>query len=72
MTSDIDSAGSPLEPERSTQYEVGVKGEFLDGKLTATLAAYEITKTNVSTSVLGTDRSIAALEKSKVEALNWI
>ncbi|MBH8561823.1 TonB-dependent siderophore receptor [Nostoc sp. CENA67] len=38
----------PLEPERGTQYEVGVKGEFLDGKLTATLAAYEITKTNVA------------------------
>lgn len=41
--------GSFLEPERGTQYEVGVKGEFLDGRLAATLAAYQITKTNVAT-----------------------
>jgi len=37
-----------LEPERGTQYEVGVKVDFND-KLSATLAAYEITKTNIAT-----------------------
>ncbi len=59
----IDANGTPLEPERGTQYEVGVKGEFLNGKLTATLAAYEITKTNVSTTDLNnTDFSVAAGE----------
>jgi iron complex outermembrane receptor protein len=41
--------GSFLEPERGTQYEVGVKGEFLDGKLAATLAAYRITRSNIAT-----------------------
>lgn len=41
--------GSVLEPERGTQYEVGVKGEFLDGKLAATLAAFNITKSNIAT-----------------------
>jgi iron complex outermembrane receptor protein len=41
--------GSPLEPSIGTQYEVGVKGEFLDKKLSATLAAYRINKTNIST-----------------------
>ncbi len=41
--------GTVLEPERGTQYEVGVKGEFLDGKLAATLAAYHITKSNIAT-----------------------
>ncbi|MEA5515423.1 TonB-dependent siderophore receptor [Nodularia sp. UHCC 0506] len=40
--------GSFLEPERGTQYEVGVKGEFLDGRLAATLAAYHITKSNIA------------------------
>lgn len=40
--------GSFLEPERGTQYEVGVKGEFLDNRLAATLAAFQITKTNVA------------------------
>ncbi len=41
--------GSPLEPSVGTQYEVGIKGEFLNRKLFATLAAYRINKTNVST-----------------------
>ncbi|MGM3306414.1 TonB-dependent siderophore receptor [Anabaena sp. WFMT] len=41
--------GSVLEPERGTQYEVGVKSEFLDGRLAATLAAYNITKLNIAT-----------------------
>ncbi|MEA5569262.1 TonB-dependent siderophore receptor, partial [Anabaena sp. UHCC 0399] len=41
--------GSVLEPERGTQYEVGVKSEFLDGRLAATLAAYHITKSNIAT-----------------------
>jgi iron complex outermembrane receptor protein len=44
--------GSILEAERGTQYEVGVKGEFLDGRLAATLAAYHITKTNIATTDL--------------------
>ncbi|WP_317106717.1 TonB-dependent siderophore receptor [Chroococcidiopsis sp. SAG 2025] len=41
--------GGFLPPTRGTQYEVGIKSEFLDGRLSATLAAYEITKTNVAT-----------------------
>ncbi|MBE9168809.1 TonB-dependent siderophore receptor [Pleurocapsales cyanobacterium LEGE 06147] len=38
--------GEVIEPERGTQYEVGVKGEF--GDFSATLAAYDITKTNIT------------------------
>jgi iron complex outermembrane receptor protein len=38
-----------FEPTRGTQYEVGVKTDFLDGRLSATLAAYDLTKTNVLT-----------------------
>ncbi|MDM9382405.1 TonB-dependent siderophore receptor [Chlorogloeopsis sp. ULAP01] len=41
--------GEPLEPTRGTQYEIGVKAELFDGKLSTTLAAYDITKTNVAT-----------------------
>ncbi|MBM0744122.1 TonB-dependent siderophore receptor [Phormidium sp. CLA17] len=41
--------GSLIEPERGTQYEVGIKGEAFNGKLSATLAYYDITKTNVAT-----------------------
>ncbi|MEB3336206.1 MAG: TonB-dependent receptor [Leptolyngbyaceae bacterium] len=40
--------GSLLEPVRGTQYEVGVRGEFLNGRLTTNLAAYEITLNNLA------------------------
>lgn len=39
--------GRFFEPMKGTQYEVGVKTDFLDGRLSATLAAYYLTKTNV-------------------------
>jgi iron complex outermembrane recepter protein len=39
--------GELIEPTRGTQFEVGVKAEALDGKLAATLAAYQIDRTNV-------------------------
>ncbi|MDF5712131.1 MAG: TonB-dependent siderophore receptor [Nostoc sp. S4] len=41
-----------FEPSRGTQYEIGVRGEFLDGRLSTNLAAYHLTKTNVTTSDL--------------------
>ncbi|MEH2122261.1 TonB-dependent siderophore receptor [Nostoc sp.] len=41
--------GEIIEPTRGTQYEAGIKTELLDNKLSATLAAYEITKTNIPT-----------------------
>ncbi|MEH2454437.1 TonB-dependent receptor domain-containing protein [Nostoc sp.] len=52
-----------LELSRGTKYEAGIKTEFLDGKLSATLAADEITKTNVVTTYqTNSDFSIAAGE----------
>lgn len=41
--------GEAFKPSRGTQYEIGVKTDFLDGRLSTTLAAYQITKTNVTT-----------------------
>lgn len=46
--SGIRANGSLLEPTRGTQYEVGIKTE-LNERFTATLAAYQITKTNIAT-----------------------
>ena len=43
---DTTSDGEIIEPERGTQYEIGVKGEF--GDFSTTLAAYNITKTNIT------------------------
>ncbi|WP_104545161.1 TonB-dependent siderophore receptor [Chroococcidiopsis sp. TS-821] len=39
--------GSFLDPEISEQFEVGVRGEFANGRLVANLAAYNLTKRNV-------------------------
>lgn len=44
---DVQANGEALDPIRGTQYEVGVKGEMLDGRLLATLAAYNLTRTNI-------------------------
>ncbi|MEH1848743.1 MAG: TonB-dependent siderophore receptor [Nostoc sp.] len=41
--------GSLFEPSRGTQYEVGVKTDLLNNKLSATLALYQLTLSNVLT-----------------------
>jgi iron complex outermembrane recepter protein len=38
-----------FDPTKGTQYEIGVKTDLLDKRLSATLAAYHLTKTNVLT-----------------------
>ncbi|WP_236738862.1 TonB-dependent siderophore receptor [Chroogloeocystis siderophila] len=39
--------GSFLDPELSEQFEIGVRGEFADGRLVTNLAAYNLIKRNV-------------------------
>ncbi|MBD9355826.1 TonB-dependent siderophore receptor [Methylomonas albis] len=39
-----------IDPTSATQYEGGIKTEFFDGRLRATLAYYDLTKTNIATS----------------------
>ncbi|MHC5861678.1 TonB-dependent siderophore receptor [Nostoc sp.] len=41
--------GSLFKPSTGTQYEVGVKGDFLSSKLSSTLAVYQLTLSNVLT-----------------------
>ncbi|MGH8612834.1 MAG: TonB-dependent siderophore receptor [Gammaproteobacteria bacterium] len=41
------STGAPLDPQLATQYEAGIKTEFFDGQLNATLAFYHLTKENL-------------------------
>ncbi|WP_427551544.1 TonB-dependent siderophore receptor [Methylomonas sp. MS20] len=43
------AAGQPLPAELAEQFEGGIKTEFFDGRLTASLAAYELTKRNALT-----------------------
>ena len=40
--------GDILEPERGEQFEIGARSELLDGRLTANLAFFNITKQNVA------------------------
>ncbi|MEM6610975.1 MAG: TonB-dependent siderophore receptor [Cyanobacteria bacterium P01_C01_bin.72] len=57
----FDVNGDLLDPERGTQFEVGVKGEF--GGVSATIAAYNIDQTNLAvTDPDNTDFSIAVGE----------
>jgi iron complex outermembrane recepter protein len=49
QTTGFNPNGEAFKPTRGTQYEIGIKTDFLDGRLSATLAAYQITKTNVTT-----------------------
>jgi iron complex outermembrane recepter protein len=44
----ISATGSAFQPERGTQYEVGIKAD-LTSKLSTTLAFYDLTRTNVTT-----------------------
>lgn len=39
----------PLKPQTATQYEAGVKKEWMDGKFITTLAYYDLTKKNITT-----------------------
>ncbi|BDA71308.1 hypothetical protein CAL7716_054740 [Calothrix sp. PCC 7716] len=41
--------GRAFKPTKGTQYEAGIKADFLEGRLSTTLAAYQITKSNVTT-----------------------
>jgi iron complex outermembrane receptor protein len=45
---------TPFAPERGLQWEGGVKAELLDGRLIASLAYYDITKSGVVQSIPGT------------------
>ena len=47
VTSGVTTSGAPLGPQWATQEEVGVKTQFFDRRLTATLAFYNITQDNV-------------------------
>ncbi|MBE9052034.1 TonB-dependent siderophore receptor [Nostocales cyanobacterium LEGE 11386] len=43
------ATNAQFRPTRGTQYEIGAKADFLDGRLSTTLSAYNITRSNVLT-----------------------
>ncbi|CAD6874423.1 TonB-dependent siderophore receptor [Methylomonas fluvii] len=48
-TNGLGQGGKPLPPESAQQWELGAKSEFFDGRLSATLAYFDLTKQNVAT-----------------------
>lgn len=46
----LSASGTPFDPETGQQYEAGIKLESADKKASATFAAYQVTRQNVSTS----------------------
>ncbi len=50
----LTTAGSTFKPEESQQWEAGAKTELMKGKLTATLAYFELTKQNTPVPYLDT------------------
>ncbi|GAA6624140.1 TonB-dependent siderophore receptor [Scytonema sp. NUACC26] len=61
--------GSILEPTRGTQYEVGIKGEFFNRKLSTALAAYQITKTNIATADLNNNAFVVPVGEQRSRGL---
>jgi iron complex outermembrane receptor protein len=49
----VDPLGRQLPPELAQQWEAGLKGQFFNQKLTATLAFYQLTKHNIAAAVPG-------------------
>jgi iron complex outermembrane recepter protein len=45
----IDAEGKPLEPQTGQGFDVGIKGELMENRLSGTLAFFNITKQNVAT-----------------------
>ena len=54
-----------VEAEESTQYEVGVKTQFYNGKLHATVAAYHLKKNNLTISSSSSLAFLAGKQKSR-------
>ena len=66
----VDEDGELLDPERGTQYEIGIKGEMFDGDLSATLAAFNINKTNIAIddpNLEGVSRPIGEVRSQGIE-----
>jgi iron complex outermembrane receptor protein len=63
------SNNAPLPPQAGTQFEGGVKAELLDGRLTATFAYFDVTKTNITRPIPGTNfvRPIGEANSNGVE-----
>jgi iron complex outermembrane receptor protein len=55
----LDASGKSFDPEQGVGYEIGIKSELFDDRLSSTLAAFHIDKENVLALDPATDTSRA-------------
>jgi len=67
--SELDAAGNFLKPEEGIGYEVGIKSELFDDRLSATLAAFHIEKENTLATDPATDIK-RAIGKARSQGLD--
>jgi iron complex outermembrane receptor protein len=63
--------GSPLKPETGEQWETGVKLDLLGGRLTSTLAFYQITRQNVITDDLDNPGFSIQTGEQRSRGIEW-
>ncbi|WP_414579464.1 TonB-dependent siderophore receptor [Anabaena sp. CCY 9402-a] len=61
--------GEPFEPERGTQYEIGVKANLLGDRLSTTLAFYNLERTNVAAQGLSEPLSQIQIGKQRSQGI---
>lgn len=66
--SNLDSAGNTLDPRTGDQYEIGLKGEFLDGRLNSHAALFRIRDVNRAVEDTSTASTTDYLALGKVES----
>lgn len=65
----VDAAGQSFAPERGEAYEGGVKYALLDGRMTGTLSAFRITKSNILVSDPAASGFSIAVERARSQGL---
>ncbi|KPY86507.1 TonB-dependent siderophore receptor [Pseudomonas syringae pv. tagetis] len=65
----LDAAGKTFDPEEGVGYEIGIKSELFDDRLSTTLAAFHIEKENVLALDPGTDTN-RAMGKARSQGLD--
>lgn len=67
----LTKAGGTLDPESAQQFEVGTKAELFDGKLSATVALYDLTKKNIVTADLANPGFSLAIGEARSRGIEF-
>ncbi|MEA5619312.1 TonB-dependent siderophore receptor [Cronbergia sp. UHCC 0137] len=65
----ITTVGEPFEPEKGTQYEIGLKANLLGDRLSTTLAFYNLERTNVAAQGLSEPLSQIQIGKQRSQGI---